>query len=621
MTDLGRANADALIARRDDGPDSQIVAPQELGPRQPEIADLRRKFDVSRDLTQRARLDAQSDRDFYDGKQLTPTMLKALRMRKQPEVWANRIRPAINGLIGVLEAGKTDPRAWPRNPEDQDSADVASKVLRYVADTSDFDTIKLDVARNFFIEGTGAAVIEYDGQEISITQVRWEEFFYDPFSRRVDFSDATYLGVAKWMDASRVRQMFPEAYAKLGDSLESNGIGVEETWEDRPTDGGRWVDTKRQRLMVVEMYYREGSRWARVVYCATGVLDLGWSPYVDDKGGSDQPIIAISYEVDRENNRYGHVRDMVPLQNEVNARRSRTLHDANTRQIQPLSMDSPPVDKNTARQEAARPDGVIPAGYQVVPKAEMTQGNVLLLQDAKAELERMGPTPAVLGRQDNASQSGRARLVLQQAGMTELAPAMARLEGWERRCYRAMWARARQFKKDPWWIRITDDSRTPKFLQINEPVTALQPQRVIDPQTGGEVIQYAEAVVDVKNRIASLDVDIIVDSVPDTANLAQETWADLLELAKVVPIGTPQFMIAIELSPIPDKQALIERIKAWQTEQAPPPDPMAEQAGQLQMASEAAKIDGQQADTEKTKAETARIAFDMGAAIGGSLPG
>jgi hypothetical protein len=73
-----------------------------------------------------------------------------------------------------------------------------------------------------------------------------------------------------------------------------------------------------------------------------------------------------------------------------------------------------------------------------------------------------------------------------------------------------------------------------------------------------------QPVQKVKNRLAELEMDIIIDQVPDTANLQQEVWKDLLELSKSVPIGTPQWMIALEMSPIADKDRVIEKIKSWQ---------------------------------------------------------
>lgn len=604
-------------------PDNPISGKQDTLPARfaydpPSIERLRKMFDDARENSQEQRRLAQRDRDYYDGpKQLDSEVRRILKQRGQPPIYTNRIRPAIDGILGVMEAGQVDPRAYPRNPQDQGSADVASKGLRYIADITRFQRTKIDVAENFYIEGTGAAIYEWDGKTINVTQIRWEEFFADPYSRRADFKDARYLGIAKWMDLEVLKLIYPEALQPLGDPMTGANGALDSTWQDRPDNSSPWVDRRRNRLLVVEMYHNEGGQWFRCVYIAAGVLEYDLSAYRNMLTGETRcPIEAESCYVDRENGRYGRVRDMVPIQDEINARRSRLLHLANSRQIQQADPQAAPVDPSVARKEASKADGVIPAGWQLVPTADIASGQQLLLAESKGEIERMGPTPAVLGRQGDAAQSGRARLVLQQAGMTELARPMGRIEDWENRSYRQMWQLAQQFWPTGMWIRVTDDKRSPEFLQVNEPVPMMNDDGspVLEIVQGPDGQPTVQPAVQIKNRIAEMDMDIIVDSVPDTANLAQEVWADLLELAKIVPIGSPQFMIAIEMSPLPNKTEVIERIEAWmsQQQQNQQPDPAQEQAMALEFAEKQAAIANKQADTEKKQSETAENYFQMG---------
>lgn len=629
------------------GEQDGIPKPVDQGP---SITKLRKYFDDARSMTSESRVQCERDRDYYDGpEQLNSEVRRVLNARKQPAIYTNRIRPAIDGILGVLAGAQTDPRAYPRTPQDQDSSDVATKTLRYISDINRFDELKLDCAENFLIEGSCAAIFEWNGQEIACQQIRWEEFFYDPYSRRPDFKDARYMGIAKWMDLDVLKSIYPEAMTSLSDPMDPGRNALDSTWQDRPDDAIPWVDRQRNRLMVVEMYHNEqtadGAQWFRCVYVAAGKLEYGLSPYTDTRTGQTRnPIEAESCYVDRKNKRYGRIRDMVPIQDEVNARRSRLLHLANSRQIQQVDPMAAPVDSATARAEAAKADGVIPPGWQMVPSADIAAGQQLLLAESKSEIERMGPTPAVLGRQGEASQSGRARLVLQQAGMTELARPMGRIEDWENRCYRQMWNLAQQFWTGPMYIRVTDDVRSPEFLQVNEPAfeeqqnpmtgqTMTVPVPEVDPQTGQPVMQPVagpdgqpqmdpmtgqpamQPVQKVNNRIAQMDMDIIIDSVPDTANLAQEVWADLLELTRAgIAIGSPQFQIAVEMSPLPNKTEVLERIKVWQEEQSKTqqPDPVQEAAMQLEMAEKQADVENTQADTKKKEADTAQTYFEMG---------
>lgn len=561
----------------------------------PDIAALRRMLEEAISLTSDARRESRTDQDYKDGKQWTPGEKNTLKKRKQPDLVFNRVRPAVHGTLGVIKQGSTDPRAYPRNPQDEDSADVASKTLRFIADKNDFDSRKIDCAEDYLVLGTCAVLIGADDDnQITIEQIRWEEFFYDPRSRAQDFRDARFMGVAKWMYADDVAAMYPKAKADLDAGLNSGApLGaVDDTFEDRPSDGGQtvaWVDKSKRRVMLVELYHQDGG-WKRCVFHAGGVLDYGDSPYQDAKKRPCNPIEAQSCFVDRENNRYGVVRDMRGPQDEINKRRSKLLHLINSRQLQAPSADMASIaigtDKDVARTEASKPDGVIPPGYTVVPTADLAAGQAQLLAEAKAEIERMAPNPALIGR-DEGAQSGRARLVRQQAGMTEQAVIFGGIEDWELRVYRQMWNRARQFWTGPMFIRVTDDEGSPEFVGVNQPIHG--PAQVVMGPDGQPTLQ--PTVLGYENSLAELDVDIVIDTVPDTANIQQEQFQILAELAKVYGPQEVSFDDLLEVSTMPNKRALMEKRKA-----------RAEEAQQNPM--QALQVAGAQAEVQKTAAET-----------------
>jgi hypothetical protein len=543
----------------------------------PDLASLKKMFEEAADLTKTARLQAQIDRDYFDGPgQWSSEERLALQKRNQPDSYFNRIRPAIEGTIGLIEQGQTDPKAWPRNPQDEQSAEVATKVLRYIEDKADFDQTKMECAHDFFIEGVCAVIVEADERlEIQANHIRYEEFFFDPRSRRKDFEDARYLGIAKWRYADDVAREFPDAKADIERSLEGAVGVVDDTFQDRPTDISttvQWVDKKKRRVMVVELYHLEAGEWRRCVYHAGGLLEFGASPY-RDKYGTRCPIIAASCYIDRENNRYGKVRDMRGPQDEINKRRSKLLHLINASQIQAVDPAAVEVNADDARREAARPDGVIPYGWQKVPTTDVAAGQANLLAEAKSEIERMGPNPAILGRQGE-TQSGRAQLVRQQAGLTELAPVLGVFDRWMLRVYRAMWETARQFWTAPMWIRVTDDEGAPEFIGLNMPATVETPY---GPQQT------------VEHPIAEMDVDITIETTPDTANVQQEQFLGLIELVKSGAVQIPP-QILIKASSLPDKTALLEEMKALSEQ----PNPQAE----LQLRGAAAEV-------QKTEAEAA----------------
>lgn len=310
---------------RENASEHAVVTPgdDETTVQPPSIDKLRKMFDEARDLTDKARDEQEKDQDYYDGPgQANSEVRQTLKARGQPLVIDNRIAPAIDGILGVMEAGKTDPRAFPRNPGDQPAADVATKALRFIGDETRWDKKRMDCAEDYLKQGLTAAIIEWDGKDITVSRIRWETFFYDPKSREDDFSDAKYMGVAKWMYADDVKAMYPERGNALGDLTTAGDSVIEATWDDRPEDRVMWVDKARNRVMLVEIYYRDPRGWMRAVYCAAGWLEYGMSPYVDVRTGQARcPIEAQSFKTDRQNNRYGPIRNMRYMQDEVNARR------------------------------------------------------------------------------------------------------------------------------------------------------------------------------------------------------------------------------------------------------------------------------------------------------------
>lgn len=606
---------------RGDADEHSVVPPGDeradnLAP--PSIEKLRKMFDEARDLSQKARDEQEKDQDYYDGPgQANPEVRQTLRDRGQPLVIDNRIAPAIDGILGVMESGKTDPRAFPRNPGDQPAADVATKSLRYIAETSRWNAKRMDCAEDYLKQGVCAAIVEWDG-EIIAQRGRWETFFYDPKSRENDFSDAKYMGFAKWMYADEVMADYPERSRMLGDLTTVADSPLQATWDDRPEDRVTWVDQRRNRLMVVEIYYSSVQGWLRSVYCAAGWLEYGPSPYVDVRTGETRnPIVAQSFKVDRQNNRYGPIRNMRYMQDEVNARRSRGLHVTNSRQVQNVDPSAPPVDVRTVRQEAARPDGVIPQGWQTVQATDIANGNLAMLAEAKESLQRMVPVAIAQDLREGSASSGRARQVAQQAGLTQFGRGFGRFEDFEERVYRQMWLCAQQFWTEPKWVRVTDNPQAAEFLQVNEPVMGpvQQPvpmtdemgRPVIDAATGqpAMTVQIVEGVVGYENRPSEMDMDIIIASTPDTVALEFETFEAFMQLIQsgVDPMS-PVFEVMIELSPLPDKGRLLERLKAIR-EQMQQSQAQAAQAAQ-QAEAEARDLDNadKAAGIQKTQAET-----------------
>ena len=564
------------------------------------------------DLLDDARRESQKDQDYYDDKQWTDDEIRVLESRNQPALVFNHIKPAVNAMVGLKERGRVDPVAKPRHPNAADVADVGTDGLRHIDDYNRFSTVKREALRQFLIWGvTGGTVEIQEDREIKLRTFRPEEYFYDPYSRENDFSDARYDGIAKWMDESDIIERYPDKRDDIAASIDS-ALSVSETYKDRPNRAWSWADKKARRIMVFEMHHRQGADWWKTVFVTGAILESGPSEYKDERGRPKKCTIVQSAYTDRDNKRYGVVRSMRGPQDAINKARSKGVHLLNVRQVR---VHPGVADVDEVRGELAKPDGVFVARErQVEPMKTHTQfmpAHLELLRDAKDEMRRQSPTPGIVGRQ-SASQSGIAIQREQDAGMIEQIPVLASFDDWVLRMYRSAWECAKQFWDQPKWIRVTGEQRTAQFIQINEPV--MRPQ--FNPATGQlellPAIDPRTGQPQMKNCPAEMDLDILIDTTPDVAVLADQQFQQLVELATTAMQAGygPQipFEAIIQSSSLPKKKELLDAMQQKQQEQ---PDPKAQEAAEIGKRQALAKIAVDETKAQKTVAETEKIAAEI----------
>lgn len=591
-------------------------------------------FEESEQSTRDARKLAERDRDYYDNKQWTSEEESALKARKQPVVTYNRIARKIDFLSGLEKQQRKDPKAFPRTPKDEDAADAATDAIRFVCDDSDWDAKRSEAWDNILIEGTGAIMVAHkdgkNGPDPEIIHIPWDRLFYDPKSSRVDFSDARYMGVVTWYDLEDAKAKgWPE------DMLEGTLAQDRdtETYDDKPKHQ-IWADAKRKRVRVVEMYHRERGTWTRCVFTRAGYLEpKAPSPYLDEDGKPENPIKAISLYVDRDNNRYGAVRVLISPQDEINKRRSKGLHLITMRQVRASRAVS--EDPETIRRELARPDGVIMAEdgeFEILPSNDMAAANLALLQEAKNEIDLLGANAALAGKNEN-DMSGRAILAQQQGGMVEVARMFDRLRSLSIAVYRSVWNRIRQLWTHERWIRVTDSEDNLRFVGLNQQVTVAQlaqevaegdqaamqkAAQLVGPQVMQAYMQgdpraqmmlglfvqaNGQQVIETRNAVNELDVDIVIDEGMDTPSVQAEQFEMLSKIMPgLVNLPPPYAKMLIQASSLRDKEKMLETLEEMSAPQA---DPMQEQVQQLQIAGAVAEVENTQADTQLKQSQAA----------------
>lgn len=558
------------------------------------VSKLRAKY-LDYISTKRAERDeALEARRYYHADQYTADEVKVLNDRKQPIITYNREARKMNGVVGLLERLRQEPKAFPRTPDASQGADIATAVLNYALDVNQWRFISPVVSLDACIEPVAGIELsleagDHGDPDVAMHVIQRGTFFYDPRSYQVDLSDARYMGISKMFDLDQAIEMFPDKEELLRSSID-NSAG-EQLGDDQSNI--QWYLTSAKKVRIVEIWYKKRGEWLYCFHTNDDVLDEGVSPFADEKGKTFPRFIVFSANIDHDGDRYGFHRNLKGPQDEINHRRSKGLHALNTMRLRVTegTVDEEGIEK--LREEMHKPDGVLatPAGsaVEVVSNAEQVQFNVEMLQEAKQEIENFGPNPALMGQGGVAGSSGRAIALLQQAGIAELGPYIIAWKGWKIRVYRALWNIVQKNWQAERWIRVTDDQGLAQFLQIN----------------GLQFDQFGQP--NIVNALGSLDVDIIVDEGPDHVNLMQDVFETLGQLASSgVPVP-PQAIIQMSGLPENMKKQVLGMIQ-----QAQQPSPEQQQAAGLDLADKAATVGKKQADTEKTKADTVKTLADAG---------
>jgi hypothetical protein len=539
------------------------------------------------DVKQNEIREQQNARRYYHSVQYTKKQIEIFNKRKQPVVTYNRIARKINALVGLLERQRQDPRGYPRTPKHEEGADIATAVLRYVCDEQVWSAKSMVGGLNGSVDGLGGVEIMLERGDVGDVEVGLEEvdpssFFYDPRSLKADFSDARYMGVAKWADVDATIALFPDKEEEI---LASVDTGTELT-SDPDSDRVWFMQTEtRKQLRIVDHWYMVGNEWRWCIYTGATVLAEGVSYLKDEKKRSICKYVMYSAAIDQDGDRYGFVRNMQSSQDEINQRRSKGLHTLNSRRIITASNDGKDIEQ--IRREAARPDGVIqypvgtePPVFDDAAKNAELQGQLAFLEDAKNEIENYGFNPALVG-QGVDKLSGRAMQFQQQAGIAELGPYLLSFKNWKLRVYRAIWCAVQEHWTGERWIRVTDDDDVAQFLAINQIGT--------DPRTG------LPALV---NSLGSLDVDIIIDEGPDTINQQQEVYDTLTLLVQNGQPVPPELIIEASNLPGKAKKKLTDIL-----EQKQQPNPLAQAGAQAELQETVASAKLKEAQAIKAMAD------------------
>ena len=503
----------------------------------------KRCFDDYLDNKQNEIEEQKQSRRYRHGAQWTNKQIETFNKRKQPVVTYNRTGRKIDSIIGLIERLKQDPKAYPRSPapEAEAGAELATACIRYAVESSLKDFILPFVIENLAVDGIGGVEMlltegDQGDVEVEFALVDTDSFFYDPRSFKHDFSDTRFRGVAKWLDLEEVVALAPDKEDEIEDSMNSG-----DDFTTTPDREQKWFmdshgheDNEQRKIRVVDLWYKHKGGWCWCLFTGSIKLQEGKSYFFDEKGKALCKYLMQSCFIDHEGDRYGFIRNLRSAQDEINQRRSKGLHELNSRRI--TAEDGAFADVELTRREAMRPDGVViyQKGFEMAfddnTRIANMEGQLKFLEDAKNEIENFGPNPALIG-QGLEYKSGRAINLLQQAGIAELGPFMIGVRNLKLRLYRAVWCAIQRYWEAERYIRVVNSGGVEQLVQVNGVG--------IDPMTG---------MPRLVNAVGQLDVNIILDEGPDEINMMGDAYDTLLALttqgAQIPPI------VLIELAPL-----------------------------------------------------------------------
>jgi hypothetical protein len=571
------------------------------------------------------RLDMAMDCDFYDNLQWDPEDATTLRERGQVPLVYNEVAPMVDWLIGTERRARVDWKVLPRTEDDVQSADVKTKVLKYVSDINRVPFTRSRAFADALKAGVGwmdDGTRDDPTQDILYSRYEdWRNVLWDSASYEPDLSDARYLFRWRWVDEDVAVMMFPNRATQIRAAVEEGTNYTTDGWEEdtwytahdltqlktgtlTATGVGALADAKRRRVKLIEGQYRTPARVTVVadgpmkgailsardsvlrdavgqsgsmlvdrmmmrvhiaVFTESHMLGYGPSPYRHNRF-TLTPIWC--YRRSRDRLPYGTIRRVRDIQQDLNKRASKALFMLNTNQV--FAEEGATDDWDLLRDEADRPDGMIvyKPGRKVEIKrdTDAATGQISMMELAQSTIQRSaGVADENMGRQTNAV-SGEAIKARQLQGSVVTTEPFDNLRLAVQVQGEKQLSLVEQWYTEEKVIRLTGAKGAIEWVKVNVP--ELQ----------------ADGTVRYLNDITSSMGDFIVSEQDYAGTLRQVMFESLNNLASRLPpeVSLRVLTIAMEFSDLPNKSEIADQIRKLTGERDPTKEMSPEEQAQAE---------------------------------------
>lgn len=531
--------------------------------------------------------------DFVDGEQWTEEEKAELNERNQPALVYNLIGTTVRWITGTEKRTRVDYSVVGRGKEDTEGAENKTALLKYLNDVNRGGHHRSRAFYDSVTAGLGWIEVGVRGDQGEEPLFeRWEDWrnvWHDRLSRALDFNDdGRYIFRAKWVDLDTALIYFPDQAEALEAAAEDHEFHFVDDEFSESTDGYSMTqavgvsadmnDNKRQRVRIVECWYREAERCQviksscpanRAIYnekdprmAALEDIDLfpairkvtrlmlfvsgrtnntgqmlydGRSPYWHNRF----PLVPVwGYRRSRDGLPYGVVEGLIDPQVDLNKRKSKAQFILSTNQV---IMDKGAVDDvDILAEEVSRPDGIIEKNVgkelNINRDRSLAAEHIQIMEQDAQYIQRVGGvTDENLGRQTNAT-SGKAIEARQDQGTTVTADLFDNFRIAFQMTGELKLSNAEQYYDEEKILRILGENGRVEFKTINE--------------EGGQGITERQA-------------DFVVDEQAFDKSARRHMAEQLFEMiAKMPPeVAIKLLDVVIDMSDIPMREELVARIR------------------------------------------------------------
>jgi len=520
---------------------------------------------------------------YRENDQWTNAEKAELAQRKQPETVNNQVSVTVARQVGQFVKLKARTAFVGRNEPDDGSADVLSDLFLYVRQNNKQEFEERDVFEDGTICGYGVfdVGVTFDDllqPEISVAHENPFDVIPDSKSRKYDWNeDAQRITRIKWVDLKDAQERFPgkgNMLAGLFDDATKGLLGDVDVFRNN-----NFINQDRQQLRLAEVQYKVKEKQTLLIFPdgstilkedadpaklekarkkKTEILELERIDHViwhatftagvllEHKKLKRKFFRWVPYFVHRKQNGepFSEIFISLPMQDAINKRESKALHLLTTNQS--IYEQGAIEDKQETATEIARPDGQIEVArgffekFKLEKNVELAQAQMQMHTISQSDFRRIvGINPESLGERSEVRSGVGIQKKLEQTELIML-PNFSNFTRTRSILAYNILDLMKIYYTEPKIRFITDDEGARKKVALGRDTIASIKQN-----------QY----------------DAIVTVRPDVETADQEQANSIKELLpQILPFGPFWVKQLIELSDIPRKKEMLERLSS-----VPPP--------------------------------------------------